>query len=257
MTEELKFPLDSAPTCLSCGLRCDRHAVSRYNTNGNAGRYYYNCPENATHGTRFCCWDDDRGISSTNPRCECGWTSREFTAHGQEYYSCPIGTCDWKIAVSALWSDCSLLEEYFGKPMVLDLEGSSDQSRRLPLDIKLDSGFKWDITRDTDASPLCSICRAVLKTLREEDDSMMANVCPERRSRAGCHLCSLFVRFASSRRSTKIEQGQSFVCRYAFNEMDLGQATLYFEWNKPIEGTTSAYRTHYAELGCRPTTQGE
>jgi hypothetical protein len=253
---DLKFPLEYAPACLDCGRPCTRRITSNSNSSGNAGRPYYTCL-NSSHGRKFSSWDDDRGISSTNPRCECGWTSRQFTADGEEFYGCPDGTCDWTISVHGLWSDCSKIEEYFRPPIVVGFGAQDDQrhhSRKPPVEIELGADFQWDIATESGGSPLCSICRMALEKLRGPEDSLTANVSIEVRSRAGCHLCALFIHCATNRGSRILTQESAHFSKYGFDEIDLGQSTLYLIWEEPGEGSDSLQVCHMSKIGCLPST---
>jgi hypothetical protein len=254
---DLKFPLERPPACLDCGKPCIRKRTSNSNTNGNAGRPYYTCLNNS-HGRKFSCWDDDRGISSTNPRCECGFTAREFKADGEEYYGCPLGTCRWTISVSGLFSDCCKINEFFGAPIVIGFGAQGNQrhhGRKPPVKIELNADFQWTIATDSGGSPLCSICRMALEKLRSSEDSLIANVSPEVRSRAGCHLCALFIHCAKvTSRSSDPAQQSAYVCKYGCDEVDLGQATLYLIWKEFKEHGDSHQVTRVSDIGCLPST---
>lgn len=248
---DLKFPLESAATCLDCGRLCTRR-IANSNGNGNAGRPYYVCLNNE-HGRKFACWDDDRGISSTNPRCECGLTSREFTADGEDYYGCPVGTCDWTISVGGLWSDCSAIEDFFGPPIVIELGAQDNRPREPRVNIELGADFQWNITTEASGSPLCSICRMALEKLRGPNDSVTAKVSPEVRSRAGCHLCALFVHCVQNRHCAIPTRESAHVWTYGFDETDLGQATLYLLRKDPGEGDDPLRICQDSEIGCLPS----
>lgn len=253
---DLKFPRDNAPACLDCGQACIRRVTSKSNTNGNAGRPYYTCL-NSTHGRKFTCWDDDRGISSTNPRCECGITSREFAAGGEDFYGCPVGGCKWTIGALDLWSSCSRIEEAFGSPIVFDFGAQGGQGHnnyKPPVEIKIGSDFQWKVTTDSGGSPLCSICCKALEELRGPEVFVSADVSPEIRSRAGCHLCTLFVHSAKRRGSAIKTQELAQVCKYGFEPMDLGQCTLYLLWREPGERNDSHQVCHMSDIGCLPST---
>ncbi|KAJ5544763.1 hypothetical protein N7535_006851 [Penicillium sp. DV-2018c] len=57
-----------SPHCLSCNGGSIRRIARADNPNGNAGRPYYKC----VGCGRFICFDDARGLSPSNPLCDCG-----------------------------------------------------------------------------------------------------------------------------------------------------------------------------------------
>ncbi|KAI3337550.1 heterokaryon incompatibility protein-domain-containing protein [Xylariaceae sp. AK1471] len=126
--------------------------------------------------------------------------------------------------------------------------------RNPPVKIELATDFQWGITAESAGSPLCSICRLALEKLRDSEDYVTAYVSPEVRSRAGCHLCALFIHCATRRNSAISTQERNHVCKYGFEEIDLGQATLYLEWEESGEGVNPGKVCYLSELGCLPST---
>jgi len=94
---EPTFPLPFAPPCPDPSCRRPGTlipAARRTNEVGNAGRPYYVCVH-GNHPRRFITFDDDLGIYTINPRCDCGFTSRITNRSNQDgqFYCCPIGRC--------------------------------------------------------------------------------------------------------------------------------------------------------------------
>ncbi|KAJ5505569.1 hypothetical protein N7453_004526 [Penicillium expansum] len=83
------------PRCLECRDDGIRRIVNDNNPNGNAGRPYYRCYP----CDRFICFDDQRGISSANPLCDCGlYSRRQMAGVGKQvprglHYVCARGGC--------------------------------------------------------------------------------------------------------------------------------------------------------------------
>lgn len=79
------------------------------NLNGNVGRPYYICVcckgagrrTHSVHERGWITWDDDRGISPSNPNCDCGIPSRQDKAgvgsrrQGMGFSTCASGACDY------------------------------------------------------------------------------------------------------------------------------------------------------------------
>jgi hypothetical protein len=237
----ITFPLQSAPTCLHCSRVCMRGITSERNRNGNAGRTYYFC-NNTNHGRKFACWDDDRGIESGNPECDCGHIGRMFMADGDQYYGCPVGTCSWTMHSSCL---CS---EYPND------DGDDEALARQPVEIRVPDDIDCKVTTEPGESPLCTICRLVLERLRRPQDCVTTFVPPEERSRLGCHLCTLFLRY--TQRSSDLgeeEELPDHYIRYEYDEMDLDQANLFmlrYDLRKSYVG--HKWLTQSA-LGCIPS----
>ncbi|KAJ5476577.1 hypothetical protein N7475_002306 [Penicillium sp. IBT 31633x] len=83
------------PHCRKCHHEGIKRIVRDENPNGNAGRPYYQC----SICGRFICFDDTRGISPANPRCDCGkYARRQISGvskrvrHGI-HYICARGGC--------------------------------------------------------------------------------------------------------------------------------------------------------------------
>ena len=104
------FPLSPKPRCRRCGWQPKfRNIVKATNPNGNAGRPYYICvlcKKRSTQGvgdhyTGWITWDDDRGMSSDNPKCHCGIASRQDKAGSDTdipnlgFWTCGTGSCDY------------------------------------------------------------------------------------------------------------------------------------------------------------------
>ncbi|KAF7561493.1 hypothetical protein G7046_g2646 [Stylonectria norvegica] len=232
------FPLPTAPNCLNCHQPCTRKIISAGNKNGNAGRPYYMCVK-PSHGFKFACWDDDRGIASDNPQCECGLISRKFTADGNEFFGCPVGTCSWVTLACCFWAED---------------DEENEVERRPPVEARIADDLPWEIHATSEESPLCSICRIALEKLRGPNDFVTTSISVQERSEAGCHLCALFVRYAE--RHPKATQGPEppHYLRYEHDPIDLGQATIYllsYELGKPF--VSHKWHTKTA-LGCLPST---
>ena len=117
--------------------------------------------------------------------------------------------------------------------------------------LDIDDDFKWEVTTEPGESPLCSICRLVLKTLRTNKDAVTTTIPAEVRSRAGCHLCALFGRYYARRKASQGPEPELFI-RYEYEEVDLRQATLWlmtYEVEKPF--SLSNWYGQSA-LGCVP-----
>lgn len=144
---------------------------------------------NASHGRKFSCWDDDRDISSDNPECDCGHVGRMFMAHGGAFYGCPIGTCSWIIHSSCILDDVPNDDADDVDDSVADAE------------IRADTNVECTVTSRPGEAPLCTICHLVLERLRRPHDIVTTIVTPEERSALGCHLCTLFLRYPNGPRS--------------------------------------------------------
>ncbi|KPM43186.1 hypothetical protein AK830_g3361 [Neonectria ditissima] len=242
---EAKFPLQTAPQCLRCARPCTRKITSASNRNGNAGRPYYSCAH-ASHSFKFACWDDGRGLSPANPECECGYASRQFTSLGEDFFGCPVGACGW-VSLACC--------EFLSEPAADD-----DDRRDPPVEIRIDDNLKWEVTSTRsmrEEVPLCSICRLALEKLRGPDDAVTTSIPAELRSDAGCRLCAFFVRYAEKHPDAAEGPNPPHYLRYEFDEVDLGQATLYllrYELGKPF--VSHKWHTQSA-LGCLPSTSTE
>ena len=72
-------------------------AVRRSNPIGNSGRPYYVCSNREHKRRTFITFDDNIGIITGNPQCNCGYISRlsnRRDGDGQ-FYSCPVGRCQF------------------------------------------------------------------------------------------------------------------------------------------------------------------
>ncbi|KAH7126536.1 hypothetical protein B0J13DRAFT_149115 [Dactylonectria estremocensis] len=92
-----RFPLATPPTCPSCKAVASRGIVGRSNPNGNTNRYYYYCQSN--HTRLFITWDDDRDTPAHNPKCWCGFPSRQNRRNGPKpkaWYGCSSRECSFR-----------------------------------------------------------------------------------------------------------------------------------------------------------------
>lgn len=155
-----------------------------------------------------------------------------------------------------LWpdSDGDSLDDEFGCNFKWEVSSESSDDDHPPSLVTIREDFEWIVTTEPGESPLCSICRLVLKTLRTSKDRVITTIPPEVRSQAGCHLCALFVRY-STRHCDAAERPEPEVfIVYEYEEVDLRQATLVLvkcELQKPLTPNTW-YST--ARLGCVPST---
>jgi hypothetical protein len=206
---EAKFPLAAPPACRDCGQSCVRKVTAANNVNGNANRPYYTCM-NRSHGWKFACWDDARDISPTNPECKCGNPGRSFKAHGDDFYGCSVGACGW-VAMACCYSD-----------------PEDEGQEEMPIvPVKVPDDFEWTVTSETGESPLCSLCRLVLETLRGPRDAVSTTISPALRGLAGCHLCQFATRYAveNPTRSDEVQPEDCYY-QYEYDPIDLGQASL-------------------------------
>ncbi|PPJ56258.1 hypothetical protein CBER1_06352 [Cercospora berteroae] len=65
------FSLQEAPLCRFCSTPGVRERKPWGDPNGNPGRYFWKCGLIRPHRDSFICWDDSRGIRTTNPKCLC------------------------------------------------------------------------------------------------------------------------------------------------------------------------------------------
>ncbi|UZP45208.1 hypothetical protein NXS19_013020 [Fusarium pseudograminearum] len=85
------------PPCFQCKSPSKRHITSPSNTNGNAYRPYYKCP----NCPKFLCFADTRGNIPSNPPCQCGKSSKLQAAGwnseipGGLHFVCRLGTCGY------------------------------------------------------------------------------------------------------------------------------------------------------------------
>lgn len=99
--------------CRHCGsTNLSYRTVGPRNQNGNVGRPYCvcvnpRCPsvtrQNAGHhDTGWVTWDDNFGVTPTNPLCKCLRNSRQDTAGersgvpGRRFWTCSTGACDYE-----------------------------------------------------------------------------------------------------------------------------------------------------------------
>lgn len=95
---EPTFPLAQPPTCLKCGCPGGLVQTRHSNPIGNSGRPYYVCSIGRHESNTFITFDDNIGIVTGNPRCNCGYISRlsnRRDGDGQ-FYTCPVGRCRFK-----------------------------------------------------------------------------------------------------------------------------------------------------------------
>ncbi|EMC95493.1 hypothetical protein BAUCODRAFT_45138, partial [Baudoinia panamericana UAMH 10762] len=85
-------------TCAHCQHPCSQYVTRRDNPNGNAGRPYFIC-HNCNNS--WSTWNDTRGISPSNPPCNCGVPSRQGKSgvgaawEGYGFWVCAKGSCQY------------------------------------------------------------------------------------------------------------------------------------------------------------------
>lgn len=65
------FALQEAPLCRFCGTPGVRERKPWTDPNGNPGRFFWKCGLMRPHCDSLVCWDDSRGIRTSNPKCLC------------------------------------------------------------------------------------------------------------------------------------------------------------------------------------------
>lgn len=96
------------PLCQFCRRSCERRIV-RSNSR-NHGRPYYICMDCPVYGgvynnfgncDRWTTWDDSIGMDPSNPKCYCGFQSRQDRAlnrskrPGMGFWTCASGACQY------------------------------------------------------------------------------------------------------------------------------------------------------------------
>lgn len=97
--QQLKTPTQPRqPTCRNCNEVAVRKFASPLNPI-NAGRPYYICPS-CPWEDRWVCWEDTKGLSASNPPCDCEEPSRldvigkrKGPKAGMGFWSCAAGKC--------------------------------------------------------------------------------------------------------------------------------------------------------------------
>ncbi|KAH7240257.1 uncharacterized protein BKA55DRAFT_596844 [Fusarium redolens] len=141
----LQFPLIQPPICPLCPNTPIRARVDLGKRGPTAGRPYYYCQ--ADHKRQFVTWDDMLGISSTNPRCRCGYYSRRNEGNGP---------------VPSAWYNCASRRCYFSQNIDTDEVLESPHSSPL--------SWKGSTASSTIAGPTYS-GHGRKMTSREENDS--------------------------------------------------------------------------------------
>jgi hypothetical protein len=134
------------------------------------------------------------------------------------------------------------------------MDNLHERKEKPGVEVTIGAESKWEVTNGAKPieSPLCSVCRVVLETLRGPNDLVSTPISLQIRAQAGCHLCALFLKYSKLLATgANTTADPDLLCKYSFEEADLGQVTIYLDRFEVGEGPNPTKHSE-TSLGCVP-----